>query len=420
MPLQNAPSSTAAHDPAVLAIDLKSYPFHIRKGIEMLRGSWHYGRMDVTFPDGRHLVLDGKAEGPSAVLKVNDFNFMKRVIARGDIGFCEGFRENEWDTPDLATLLTVLGMNIDHLGQLFTGGKLMQTLNNWLHGLNKNTKAGARRNIFAHYDLGNNFYDQWLDQSMTYSSALFSGERFREHKDLGAAQNAKYAKLAQLVDLKPDQHVLEIGCGWGGFAQSAAETVGARVTGVTISPAQHDYAVERMKRLGLSERVEIKLMDYRDIEGQFDSVVSIEMFEAVGETYWPAYFHKLHDVLKRGGKAGLQIITIADEFFDDYKKRSDFIQKYIFPGGMLPSASKLVEQTQGAGLKLMSNFKFGQDYAETLRQWAHRFDDAWKEGRIQGFDAKFRKLWLYYLAYCEAGFRTARTNVMHLELQRAD
>ena len=402
------------------SIDLKDIPFHIRKGVEILRDNWWAGHMDVIFPDGRHMILTGKQDGPTATLKVNDFNFMKRVLSNGDIGFCDGFRENEWDTPDLATLLTVLSLNIDRLGQLFTGSKIMQAVNNWLHSLNKNTKEGSRRNIFAHYDLGNSFYDQWLDQSMTYSSALFSGERFREHKDLGAAQNAKYAKLAQLVDLKPDQHVLEVGCGWGGFAQYAAETVGARVTGLTISEAQRDYAVERMNRLGLQDRVEIRLMDYRDIEGQYDAVVSIEMFEAVGEQYWGAYFRKVHDVLKQGGKAGLQIITIADEFFDDYRKRSDFIQKYIFPGGMLPSATKLAEQTQAAGLKLMSNVKFGQDYAETLKQWGQRFEEAWKEGRIKGFDAQFRKLWLFYLAYCEAGFRTARTNVVHLELQRAD
>jgi cyclopropane-fatty-acyl-phospholipid synthase len=255
---------------------------------------------------------------------------------------------------------------------------------------------------------------------MTYSSALFDGERFREHKDLSAAQTAKYARLAELVDLQPGQHVLEIGCGWGGFAQYAAETVGANVTGVTISRAQHDYAVERMARLGLSDKVRIRLMDYRDIQGQFDAVVSIEMFEAVGESYWGVYFDKLREVLKKGGKAGLQIITIADDMFEDYKSRADFIQKYVFPGGMLPSAQKLVEQTHAAGLKLISNFGFGHDYAETLKQWGQRFEAAWKEGRIKGFDAQFRKLWLFYLAYCEAGFRTERTNVLQLQLQRAD
>lgn len=401
-------------------IDLQKQPMTVRKGVETLRRVWQFGTMDVIFPSGEHMTLVGPEPGPEATLLVKDFNFMKRVMASGDIGFCDGYREGEWDTPDLATLLEVLTLNSERLGQLFTGNFVMRTINNIMHALRKNTKEGSKRNIFAHYDLGNSFYDQWLDQSMTYSSALFSGERFKEHKDLGAAQNAKYAKLAKLVDLQPGQHVLEIGCGWGGFAQYAAEVIGARVTGVTISQAQADYAIERMERLGLSDKVDIKIMDYRDITGEYDAVVSIEMFEAVGETYWGVYFNKLHDVLKKGGKAGLQIITIADEVFDDYRKRADFIQKYVFPGGMLPSAQKLVEQTQGAGLKLMSNFKFGHDYAETLKQWGQRFEDAWKEGRIKGFDANFRKLWLFYLAYCEAGFRTERTSVVHLELQRAD
>jgi cyclopropane-fatty-acyl-phospholipid synthase len=414
-------SSFAAPDVQIndadLRADLRDVPIAARKGVEMLRKCWQFGSLDVVFPNGKHMRLQGADAGPAAVLLVKDFNFIKRVLASGDIGFCDGFKEGEWDTPDLATLLEVLTLNSERLGQMFTGNVFMRAVNKVLHAFNKNTKGGSKRNIFAHYDLGNSFYDQWLDKTMTYSSAYFQD---KTKDDLSAAQNAKYAKLAELVDLKAGQHVLEIGCGWGGFAQYAAETVGARVTGVTISQAQHDYAVERMKRLGLSDKVEIKLMDYRDIEGQFDAVVSIEMFEAVGETYWSAYFTKLHDVLKKGGKAGLQIITIADEVFEDYRRRADFIQKYIFPGGMLPSAQKLVEQTHAAGLSLMSNFKFGQDYAETLKQWAQRFESAWHEGRIQGFDAQFRKLWLFYLAYCEAGFRTARTNVVHLQLQRAD
>lgn len=406
--------------PAVSPADLKALPFAARKGVQILQKVWEIGALEVVFPDGKSLTLHGKQPGPTGVLLVKDFHFMQRVLASGDIGFCDGFREGEWDTPDLATLLEVLTLNSEKLGQLFTGNILTQTINNLLHALRKNTKKGSQRNIFEHYDLGNSFYDQWLDQTMTYSSALFDGERFREHKDLSAAQTAKYARLAELVDLQPGQHVLEIGCGWGGFAQYAAETVGAHVTGVTISRAQHDYAVERMARLGLSDKVTIRLMDYRDIQGQFDAVVSIEMFEAVGESYWGVYFDKLRDVLKKGGKAGLQIITIADDMFEDYKSRADFIQKYVFPGGMLPSAQKLVEQTHAAGLKLVSNFGFGHDYAETLKQWGQRFEAAWKEGRIKGFDAQFRKLWLFYLAYCEAGFRTERTNVLQLQLQRAD
>lgn len=401
---------------AVAAYDLKDQPFAVRKGVETLQKVWEHGTMEVVFPDGRQMTLTGKQPGPAATLLVKDFNFMKRVMTSGDIGFCDGYKEGEWDTPDLATLLTVLSLNSEKLGQLFTGTFITRTINNVLHHFRKNTKQGSKRNIFDHYDLGNSFYDQWLDQTMTYSSALFS----KDHKDLSAAQTAKYAKLAEMVDLKADQHVLEIGCGWGGFAQYAAEVIGARVTGVTISQAQHDFAVERMKRLGLSDKVEIVMMDYRDIKGEYDAVVSIEMFEAVGESYWGTYFNKLHEVLKKGGKAGLQIITIADDMFEDYKSRADFIQKYVFPGGMLPSAQKLLEQTQGAGLKAISSFKFGLDYAETLKQWGLRFEEAWKEGRIKGFDAHFRKLWLFYLAYCEAGFRAQRTNVVHLELQRAD
>ena len=408
------------HTTPDIQVDLKKQPLVVRKGVETLRKVWQFGSMDVVFPSGEHMVLTGTAPGPDSILLVKDFNFMKRVLDSGDIGFCDGYREGEWDTPDLATLLEVLTLNSERLGQMFTGNIITRTINNIMHALRKNTRAGSKRNIFEHYDLGNGFYDQWLDQSMTYSSALFSGDRFKDHKDLGAAQNAKYAKLAKLVDLQPGQHVLEIGCGWGGFAQYAAEVIGARVTGVTISQAQADFAIERMQRLGLSDKVDIKIMDYRDITGEYDAVVSIEMFEAVGESYWGVYFNKLHEVLKKGGKAGLQIITIADDMFEDYKSRADFIQKYVFPGGMLPSAQKLVEQTQAAGLKLMSNFKFGHDYAETLKQWGQRFEDAWREGRIKGFDANFRKLWLFYLAYCEAGFRTERTSVVHLELQRAD
>ncbi len=411
--------SQAAAMAAPAQATLSDVPIMARKGVEMLRKAWHFGSMNVVFPSGKHLMLKGSEPGPAATLLVHDFNFIKRVLASGDIGFCDGYRDGEWDTPDLATLLEVLTLNSDRLGQLFTGNIITRTINNIWHAFNKNTKKGSQRNIFAHYDLGNSFYDKWLDPTMTYSSALFAGRAAETH-DLKAAQQEKYARLARLVDLQPGQHVLEIGCGWGGFAQYAAETIGARVTGLTISPAQHDYAVERMQRLGLSDKVEIKLMDYRDIEGEYDAVVSIEMFEAVGESYWGAYFDKVRAVLKKGGKAGLQIITIADEVFDDYRSRADFIQKYIFPGGMLPSLQKLGEQTQKAGLKLMSNFNFGQDYAETLKQWAQRFESAWRDGRINGFDNQFRKLWLFYLAYCEAGFRTARTNVVHLELQRAD
>jgi len=250
---------------------------------------------------------------------------------------------------------------------------------------------------------------------MTYSSARFESAG----QALEAAQEQKYAALARSIELQSGQSVLEIGCGWGGFAEFAAREIGARVTAITISQAQHDYARQRLFDQGLADRAEIRLVDYRDVEGRFDRVASIEMFEAVGEAYWPDYFGKIHQVLAPGGRAGLQIITIRDEFFEHYRSQADFIQKYIFPGGMLPSEAKLREQTDRAGLDWTGVTRFGQCYADTLAQWRHRFAEAWEEVRKLGFDERFRKLWMFYLAYCEAGFRTERTNVIQLGLARA-
>jgi cyclopropane-fatty-acyl-phospholipid synthase len=294
------------------------------------------------------------------------------------------------------------------------GNPVIRAYNYLLHLTRKSDRQGSRKNIHAHYDLGNRFYGLWLDPSMTYSSARFEGEG----QALEAAQGQKYAALARSIDLKSGQSVLEIGCGWGGFAEFAAREVGARVTAITISQAQHDYARKRLFDQGLAEKAEIRLVDYRDVQGQFDRVASIEMFEAVGEAYWPAYFEKIHQVLTPGGRAGLQIITIRDEFFDHYRSQADFIQKYIFPGGMLPSESKLREQTDRVGLDWTGVTRFGQCYADTLAQWRTRFADAWEEIRNLGFDERFRRLWMFYLAYCEAGFRTERTNVIQLGLAR--
>jgi cyclopropane-fatty-acyl-phospholipid synthase len=249
---------------------------------------------------------------------------------------------------------------------------------------------------------------------MTYSSARYA----HPGQELGEAQRNKYASLAREIGLAPEHHVLEIGCGWGGFAEYAAKEVGAKVTGVTISQAQHDFARKRLFDLGLAERADIRLMDYRDIEGRFDRVASIEMFEAVGEAYWPSYFNKLSEVLAPGGRAGLQVITIRDDLFSVYRSRSDFMRKYIFPGGMLPSERRLREEVEQAGLQWKSLARFGQHYADTVREWSNRFDHAWEEIRRLGFDERFRRLWRFYLSYCEAGFRTERTNVVQLSLAR--
>ncbi|MDC7683951.1 cyclopropane-fatty-acyl-phospholipid synthase [Asticcacaulis sp. BYS171W] len=401
-------------DQTTLIADLKIVPPALRQPLKVLRHNWHRGSLDIVFPNGKVFEIRGHEPGPAGVLKVSDFRFLKRVLAAGDIGFCDGYVAGEWDTPDLAALLEVFTLNIDRLKRFLTGNPLVQMINRVAHFFNRNTKEGSKRNIFAHYDLGNAFYGQWLDQTMTYSSALF-----RDTNNLEAAQTAKYAALARMVDLKAGQHVLEIGCGWGGFAEYAAKVVGARATCLTISQAQHDYAVERMKRLGLDNRVEVLMLDYRDVQGQFDAIVSIEMFEAVGEQFWGDYFRKVQACLKPGGKAALQIITIRDDLFEEYRQRPDFIQKYIFPGGMLPSLEKLRQQTDKVGLTVMSDMAFGHDYAHTLKLWAQRFDAAWNEGRITGFDAAFRKMWLFYLAYCEAGFRTGRTDVVHFGIQKA-
>lgn len=371
------------------------------------------GAAHVTLPDGRVLAF-GDELGPIVDLQIKDYRFARRVLTSGDIGFAEGLMAGEWESNDLSALLTLLASNVERFTRLLEGGPVGKAVH-WLRHLsNANTKRGSRRNILAHYDLGNKFYEAWLDASMTYSSARFDAKV----RDLESAQREKYRALAEHLELKLGDHVLEIGCGWGGFAEFAAREYGVRVTGITISDEQLAYARSRMEKADLTDRVEIRRQDYRDVEGQFDKVASIEMFEAVGEKYWPAYFSKIADVLKPGGKAGLQIITIKDDLFEQYRKRADFIQRYVFPGGMLVSIDRLKEETAKVGLVWSKAEPFGQSYAETLAEWARRFTAKWHDIRAMGFDERFKKLWLFYLGYCEAGFRTGRTNVVQLELAK--
>jgi cyclopropane-fatty-acyl-phospholipid synthase len=286
-----------------------------------------------------------------------------------------------------------------------------ERLRHWLRG---NSKRQARKNIAYHYDLGNDFYRLWLDDSMTYSSALFrSGQ-----ESLERAQEQKYAQLVDSLGLSEGDHVLEIGCGWGGFAEYAAGKRGLRVTGLTISQAQHDYAVERMQRAGLSDRVEIRMQDYRDAPGTFDGIASIEMFEAVGEEYWPAYFNTLRDRLKPGGRATLQVITVPDSRFEDYRKNVDFIQKYIFPGGMLISPSRLRQEGVRAGLSTEGSIEFGESYSQTLRRWHEMFTDRWDQIQRLGYDARFRRMWDFYLTGCAAAFHTGVCDVTQVTLRR--
>ncbi len=395
--------------------DLAGAPAAFRAAIGIARENWVAGDMTFVLPSGQEVRIEGTEPGPHGRLIIHDFHFVKRVLASADIGFGEGFVAGEWDTPDLSALLEAFTLNFDHLQRLVEGNAFMRAVNLVAHALNRNSRRGARRNIHAHYDLGNAFYARWLDPSMTYSSARYE----RAGQSLAEAQRNKYASLAREIDLKPDHHVLEIGCGWGGFAEFVAREVGARITGVTISRAQHDFARRRLFDQGLADKADIRLMDYRDVEGAFDRVASIEMFEAVGEAYWPAYFSKIGQVLSPGGRAGLQIITIRDELFKTYRGRSDFMRKYIFPGGMLPSEARLRQETDRAGLEWKAIVRFGQNYADTLAEWGGRFEGAWEDIRTLGFDERFRRLWRFYLSYCEAGFRTERTNVVQLSLGKA-
>jgi len=365
------------------------------------------GQLDMTLPDGRTLRFIGNNPGPTAELIVHDPRFSRHVMAHGDIGFAEVFMDGKVDSPDLPALLEYFNDNWEDAGKLTIGNAIGRFLANFKKKQRKNTKKGSKRNILAHYDLGNDFYASWLDPTMTYSSAIFSSPE----QSLQDAQLAKYRSIARNLQLKPGGHVLEIGSGWGGFAEVAAREFGVRVTSITISDAQHAYAVKRIADAGLSDQVEILMCDYRDVTGQFDAVASIEMFEAVGMSYWPSYFSKIAEVLKPGGRAALQIITIDDKYFDEYLRRADFIQHYIFPGGLLPSVGKLREETERAGMTFATDAMFGKSYARTLHEWAKRFDLSWDKIRGGKFDDSFRRLWLYYLAYCEAGFNTGRIDV---------
>ena len=383
--------------------------------VSALGRCWGFGALAVVGPDGASHRIEGAEPGPDARMDVRSARFVRRVLASGDIGFADSYVAGEWDSPDLATLLVAFSANFDRLARVLGGNPLLRLMQAVGHALNRNSRAGSRRNIHAHYDLGDDFYRLWLDHGMNYSSGLF----LQPGEDLLAAQRNKHHALAQAMELRPGHRLLEIGCGWGGFAEVAAAEYGAEVTAVTISRAQHAFAQRRIQAAGLAERVRVELCDYRDVRGRFDRIASIEMFEAVGEPYWPVYFSRLHDLLAPGGRAGLQIITIQDALFEGYRSRPDFIQLNIFPGGMLPSEARLSRETGRAGLCWTGVRRFGQDYADTLAAWSRAYRARAADVRAQGFDEAFDRLWRYYLAYCEAGFRTGRTDVIQLGLAQA-
>ena len=373
------------------------------------------GSLTFVLPDGREHRAQGALPGPDGVIVVRDPRLFWRMIRDGELGFAEAYMDGWWDSPDLQAVLDAALTNNDTVARSLTGRTLTRLVERLRHLLNANTRRGSRRNIARHYDLGNDFYAKWLDGTMTYSSALFQ----RADQPLEDAQTAKYAAICDRMGTRPGDHLLEIGCGWGGFAEYAARERGARVTGLTISREQHDFAKKRLFEAGLADRVDIVMRDYRDERGAYDGVASIEMFEAVGEKYWPVYFQTVRDRLKPGGQATLQIITIADRLFDGYREGVDFIQKYIFPGGFLPCPAALKRETARAGLEWVESHEFGQSYSDTLRRWRTRFNEAWDEIAPMGFDERFRRMWNFYLAVCAACFLAETTDVTQMTLRRA-
>lgn len=394
-------------------VGLKGIPF-FAKLMMKVASRIEIGAIGVILPDGRRFAFRGREHGPEGVIFLNDYRTLRRVASGGSLGFAEAYVDGLWDSPDVSAVLECAVVNARRFGEFYTIGRIKRALDRLLHFFRPNTRKGARKNIQAHYDLGNAFYAAWLDETMTYSSALYGTGA----ATLAEAQAAKYRALADLIELQPGDHVLEIGCGWGGFAEYAACERGARVTGLTISQEQLDFSRRRMARAGVADRTQIRFQDYRDVEGQFDKIASIEMFEAVGEKYWPVFFDRLARVLKPGGSAGLQVITIDDASFDAYRGSVDFIQKYVFPGGMLPSLRALKAQVAGTSLDWAGHTAFGMDYARTLGAWRERFLAAWPDVRALGFDERFRRLWNYYLDYCAAGFRGGAIDVVQLKLQR--
>jgi cyclopropane-fatty-acyl-phospholipid synthase len=365
------------------------------------------GRLVIELPSGAKLERIGACEGPRAEVKLNNWRALRRLAFGGDVGVATAYFENDWSTSDLTALFELAALN----GQRFMdalGGSAPFRAFNWLaHRAKANTKRGSRRNIEAHYDLGNEFYRLWLDAKMIYSSAIFAPA----NATLEQAQEAKLQRIVDRLQLAGGDSVLEIGCGWGGLAATIAQNSAARVTGVTISPAQLDSARALVQEKSLEDRVELRLQDYRDISGRFDRIVSIEMVEAVGREFMPRYFDMIRERLTPGGLCVLQAITIAEDRFADYCRRPDFIQRYIFPGGFLPSKTFLRETIEQAGLKLTAVENFGGSYALTLREWRRRFLNAWPEIERLGFGPSFKRLWEYYLCYCEAGFRAGAIDV---------
>jgi cyclopropane-fatty-acyl-phospholipid synthase len=400
------------------SLDTSKFPSSARWALGLLE-RFSDGTLELTFPDGQRARFGHG--GPQAQIRLHNWTPVQAALKSGDIGFAEAYLGGDWSTDDPVQVLRYFIRNRDAAEAVIYGsfwGGLAYRLKHWL---NRNTKEQAKKNIHAHYDLGNAFYALWLDPTMTYSGALFAHARVDPHavaspQELISAQQAKYRRVLDELRLPRGSHVLEIGCGWGGFAETAA-SAGHLVKGLTLSAAQLQFAQARLERQDLP--AELALQDYRDERAQYDGIASIEMFEAVGEAYWPSYFETVARSLKPGGRACIQTIEIADHLFDRYRRSSDFIQQYIFPGGMLPSPSAFRRQAEHAGLRVVNALSFGSHYAKTLATWRARFLARLDAVRAQGFDERFVRIWHFYLAYCEAAFAEGSTDVTQYTLERA-
>jgi cyclopropane-fatty-acyl-phospholipid synthase len=384
----------------------------VRKCLSLI----NIGSLIVELPAGDALEHVGAEPGPAARIKLNNWRALRRLVLQGDVGFAAAYIDGDWSSPDLTALIEVAARNGSKFVDAISGWTPFRFYNWIAHRRRANTRTGSRSNIEFHYDLGNQFYRHWLDADMVYSSALYS----RIDATLEEAQDTKISHIVEALDISHSANVLEIGCGWGALASALAQKGAAQVTGLTISPAQFEGARELVRARSLEGRVDLRLQDYRDVRGKFDRIVSIEMIEAVGREYLPGFFEAIRDRLKPGGLCVLQAITIAEDRFADYCRRPDFVQRYIFPGGFLPTKTLMRETIERAGLRLTSCENFGDSYALTLREWRARFLGAWPEIQKLGFAPSFRRLWEYYLCYCEAGFRTGAIDVGLYLVRHAD
>ena len=403
-------SSTTATAPA----RTEPVPVAARAALRALQ-SLQAGSLELHTPQGQRLHFGGGA-GPRAMLQLADWSVCSAALRRGDVGFAERYIEGSWATPELVPLLRLLLRNREAVGAMVYGRWWATLADRLRHLLHRNTRRGSRRNIHAHYDLGNTFYRLWLDETFNYSSAWFEGDL---NRPLPVAQRAKVRRALQQSGIGANGRLLEVGCGWGALAEMAAAEFGARVTGLTLSSEQLQFGRQRLAAAGLQERAELRLQDYRDVtDAPFDAIVSIEMFEAVGRAFWGDYFAALRRLLRPGGRACIQSITIRDDLFERYVRGTDFIQQYIFPGGLLPSPAAFRAEAARAGFEVVDELAFGADYAETLRRWRARFGAEEEAVRALGFDTRFVRTWDFYLAYCEAAFAEGSTDVMQFTLVR--